>query len=97
VSFDFCCHGTGSTYKIAVGRSGTANGPYFDKLGTPLEHGGGTVILSENGTMFGPGGESVYGDVMAYHFYDGTAGGDIRLGIRTIPWANGWPTVAVVQ
>ena len=97
VSFDFCCQGTASTYKIAVGRSKTANGPYFDRLGTPLEHGGGTVILSENGTMFGPGGESVYGDVMAYHFYDGTAGGDVRLGIRTIAWIDGWPTIAAGQ
>ena len=94
VSFDFCCQGTASTYKIAVGRSRSVTGPYLDRLGTPLEHGGGTVILSENGTMFGPGGESLYGDSIAYHFYDGTVGGDIRLGIRTIQWEGGWPTIA---
>ena len=39
VSFDFCCRGTDSTYKIAVGRSRSVNGPFFDELGTPLEHG----------------------------------------------------------
>jgi arabinan endo-1,5-alpha-L-arabinosidase len=93
VSFDFCCQGTNSTYKIAVGRSRTLTGPYLDRLGSPLEHGGGTVILSEQGTMFGPGGESIYGDLMAYHFYDGTANGDIRLGIRRIVWQDGWPVV----
>jgi arabinan endo-1,5-alpha-L-arabinosidase len=96
VSFDFCCQGTNSTYKIAVGRSRTPNGPYFDRLGTPMEHGGGTVILSENATMFGPGGQSIDGDIMAYHFYDGTVGGDIRLGIRPIFWIDGWPVVTAV-
>jgi arabinan endo-1,5-alpha-L-arabinosidase len=95
VSFDFCCQGTGSTYKIAVGRSRSPTGPYFDELGTPLEHGGGTVVLSEKGTMFGPGGQSVYDDLLIYHFYDGTANGDFRLGIREIGWnEQGWPVVA---
>jgi len=95
VSFDFCCQGTASTYKIAVGRSRSPTGPYFDELGTPLEHGGGTVILSEQGTQFGPGGESIYGDFMAYHYYDGTANGDFRLGIRKMRWSeDGWPRVA---
>ena len=95
VSFDFCCQGTNSTYKIAVGRARNPTGPFFDKIGTPLEHGGGTVILSEQGTQFGPGGESVYGDLLAYHYYDGTANGDIRLGIRKIAWSDdGWPIIA---
>jgi arabinan endo-1,5-alpha-L-arabinosidase len=95
VSFDFCCRGTGSTYKIAVGRSRSLTGPYFDKLGTPLEHGGGTVVLSEQGTMFGPGGESIHGDFMAYHFYDGTANGDFRLGLRHMGWSeDDWPILA---
>jgi arabinan endo-1,5-alpha-L-arabinosidase len=95
ISFDFCCQGTNSTYKIAVGRSRMPSGPYFDKLGTPLEHGGGTVILSQQGTQFGPGGESIFGDLLAYHFYDGTANGDFRLSIRRMGWSeDGWPVVA---
>jgi arabinan endo-1,5-alpha-L-arabinosidase len=95
VSFDFCCQGTNSTYKIAVGRSRSPTGPFFDKLGTPLEHGGGTVILSEQGTQFGPGGASVYGGFLAHHYYDGTANGDIRLGIRRIAWSeDNWPIIA---
>ena len=95
VSFDFCCQGTASTYKIVVGRARTPTGPYYDELGTPLEHGGGTTVLSEQGTQFGPGGESIYGDLMAYHYYDGTANGDFRLSIRRISWSeDGWPIVA---
>jgi arabinan endo-1,5-alpha-L-arabinosidase len=92
VSLDFCCRGVDSTYKIAVGRSRTVTGPYLDQLGTPLAHGGGTVILSENGTMFGPGGQSVYDGVLAHHFYDGTANGDFRLDLRRLEWTkDGWP------
>ncbi|GAA2759308.1 arabinan endo-1,5-alpha-L-arabinosidase [Actinopolymorpha rutila] len=95
VSLDFCCRGTDSTYKIAVGRSRSVSGPYVDELGTPLAHGGGTVILSERGTMIGPGGQSVFGDVLAFHYYDATANGDFRLGLRRIQWtAGGWPRVA---
>lgn len=95
VSFDFCCQGTASTYKIVVGRSRSPTGPYYDELGTALEHGGGTTVLSEQGTQFGPGGESIYGDLMAYHYYDGTANGDFRLSIRRISWSeNGWPILA---
>jgi arabinan endo-1,5-alpha-L-arabinosidase len=95
VSLDFCCQGTSSTYKIAVGRSRSPTGPYFDKLGTPLEHGGGTVVLSEQGTVFGPGGQSIHRDFLAHHYYDGTANGDFRLGIRKIAWSeDGWPIIA---
>jgi arabinan endo-1,5-alpha-L-arabinosidase len=92
---DFCCQGLGSTYKIAVGRSREATGPYFDRLGTPLQHGGGTVILSERGDMFGPGGQSVFNGYLAHHYYDRTLNGDHRLMIRKIAWeSSGWPRIA---
>jgi arabinan endo-1,5-alpha-L-arabinosidase len=94
VSLDFCCRGVGSTYKIAVGRSEEVTGPYYDQLGTPLQHGGGTVILSENGTMFGPGGAQASTSRLTYHWYDAEHDGDFRLGIRTIVWDDGWPVVA---
>lgn len=96
VSFDLCCQGTNSTYKIAVGRSRNVTGPYYDRLGSPLVHGGGTVILSEQGNMFGPGAASISGAYLAHHYYDGTAGGDFRLGIRRIAWDfDGWPRIAI--
>jgi len=92
VSLDFCCRGLDSTYKIAVGRSRSVTGPYYDELGTPLLHGGGTVILSEHGSMVGPGGQSVFGPYLAHHYYDATRNGDFRLSIRTIGWdRRGWP------
>ena len=94
VSEDFCCRGVDSTYKVAVGRSRSVTGPYVDRLGTPLLHGGGTEILSENGPMIGPGGQSVYGDWLAHHYYDARADGAPRLSIRRIGWANGWPRVS---
>ncbi len=94
VSFDFCCRGSDSTYKIAVGRSRAVSGPYVDRVGTPLLQGGGTVILSGSGSMAGPGGQSVYGDLLAYHYYDVQAGGDFRLDLRRITWgSDGWPRV----
>jgi arabinan endo-1,5-alpha-L-arabinosidase len=31
VSFDACCAGADSTYKMATGRSRTVTGPYLDK------------------------------------------------------------------
>jgi len=95
VSLDFCCRGQFSTYKIAVGRARQPTGPFFDRLGTPLQHGGGTVILSERGMLFGPGSPSIHEGVLAHHFYDGTANGDFRLSIRRIDWdAQGWPVIA---
>src|SRR6266480_5998424 len=49
VSFDFCCRGKDSSYKIMVGRSSKITGPYFDRAGKPLMAGGGTLLL-ESGT-----------------------------------------------
>ncbi|MEU4390233.1 arabinan endo-1,5-alpha-L-arabinosidase [Kribbella sp. NPDC023855] len=94
VSLDFCCRGSDSTYKIAVGRSRSVSGPYVDRQGTPMLQGGGTVILSGSGSMAGPGGQSVSGDWLAHHYYDTQAGGDFRLGLRPITWGpDGWPRV----
>ncbi len=92
VSFDFCCRALTSTYNIDVGRSRSVSGPYLDESGRPLLEGGGTKILGTDGRQIGPGGESASHGYLAYHFYDGDAGGATTLGIRKIAWgANGWP------
>jgi arabinan endo-1,5-alpha-L-arabinosidase len=96
-SWDQCCAGTDSTYKIAVGRSESVTGPYVDQQGQPLTNGGGTVILESEGNQIGPGGQDilqVYGhDYLIHHYYDGDADGVIRMQIRTLNWEDHWPTV----
>lgn len=96
VSFDFCCQGANSTYKVAVGRSQSITGPYLDKDGTNLFGGGGTVILESHGGMVGTGGQSVHDDVLAFHYYD-ALNEQIpyfpTLGLHRLAWEDGWPVV----
>jgi hypothetical protein len=62
-----------------------------DERGTRL-HGGATVILSEHGSMVGPGGQPAYRNDLAHHYYDAARNGDFRLSIGTIGWdRHGWP------
>ncbi|RAY15866.1 arabinan endo-1,5-alpha-L-arabinosidase [Actinomadura craniellae] len=98
-SWDLCCRGTGSTYKIMVGRSASITGPYVDRNGVRLTSGGGTEVLATHGgRVIGPGGQSVYRDgtqdLLVYHYYDRTDGGRHKLGINYLGIdAAGWPYV----
>jgi arabinan endo-1,5-alpha-L-arabinosidase len=91
-SFDFCCRGTSSTYRVMVGRSASITGPYADRAGVPMTSGGGTEVLATHGTIFGPGGQSLIADadgwLMIYHYYTAT---DSRLGMNHVGWSGGWP------
>jgi arabinan endo-1,5-alpha-L-arabinosidase len=96
VSFDMCCQGARSTYRIMVGRSREITGPYRDRNGTAMTSGGGTEVLSGHGSVHGPGHQDVFADtdsdILAYHYYanDGTA----LLGINLLGWdSSGWPYV----
>ena len=97
VSFDTCCAGVDSTYRVMVGRSDEVTGPYLDADGVPMSEGGGTEILASHGDrVIGPGGQSVLraGDTtrLVYHYYDGAAAGAPTLGLNTLEWdSNGWP------
>ncbi|MDQ0254816.1 arabinan endo-1,5-alpha-L-arabinosidase [Evansella vedderi] len=94
-SWDRCCAGLDSTYKIAVGRSESITGPYYDKEGVPLMEGGGTVILDSHDNQIGPGGQDYFHesgiDYLIYHYYDGDANGVIRMQIWSMDWEDGWP------
>ncbi|GAB3674653.1 arabinan endo-1,5-alpha-L-arabinosidase [Streptomyces sparsus] len=94
-SYDICCEGTSSTYKIKVGRSSRPTGPYTDRAGVPLMNGGGTPVLESHGRVVGPGGQSVMpdsdGDLLVYHYYDGQDGGRFKLGVNLLSWQGGWP------
>ena len=94
-SRDSCCKGTESTYNIAVGRSRKVTGPYLARDGRELTLGGATPVLAGSGDLVGPGGQSVWGDYLGFHYYDAASGGDFRLEIRKLAWdAAGWPVAA---
>ena len=98
VSFDYCCRGPKSTYKMMVGRSATIAGPYFDQAGKPMIHGGGTLVLAGDKDWYGVGHNSVYTfdgtDYLIYHGYDAADKGKSKLLIRQLVWnAAGWPVV----
>jgi arabinan endo-1,5-alpha-L-arabinosidase len=95
-SFDFCCRGAQSTYRIMVGRSASVTGPYVDRAGVAMTSGGGTQVLARHGNIIGPGHQAVLadsdGDVLFYHYY--TSGGAALLGINRMGWDTaGWPFV----
>ena len=97
LSWDLCCRGENSTYKVVVGRSKNATGPYMDKSGNPLNEGGGTLVLQGIENWYGAGHNSVYTfdgtDYMFFHAYDANDDGAPKLGIKEIEWVDGWPTV----
>lgn len=93
VSKDFCCKGIESTYNMAVGRSTDIEGPYLDRDGVPMLDDGGTPLLASEGPRVGPGGQSVSGNLLAFHYYDEALDGAFRLGLIPLTWDDGWPTV----
>jgi arabinan endo-1,5-alpha-L-arabinosidase len=98
VSFDICCMGASSTYKIMVGRSPSISGPYVDRHGRPMTDGGGTLVLGSNTRYHGPGHNSVLvagtSDELVYHTYDALHGGMPTLQVRPLSWTpDGWPVV----
>ncbi|MFF3815692.1 arabinan endo-1,5-alpha-L-arabinosidase [Streptomyces bluensis] len=94
-SYDTCCAGTSSTYKVKVGRAGSVTGPYRDRNGVAMTDNGGTPVLESHGSVIGPGGQSILGDVdgdlIVYHYYDGNDNGTPKLGINLLDWSSGWP------
>lgn len=96
VSFDKCCSGVDSTYKVMVGRSTNVRGPYVDKAGKAMMEGGGTLVLQGNTRWKGPGHNAViFTDDAAYnvyHSYDANANGAATLRISELVWdESGWP------
>ncbi|QNP72909.1 arabinan endo-1,5-alpha-L-arabinosidase [Streptomyces roseirectus] len=94
-SYDTCCAGTSSTYKVKVGRATSVTGPYVDKNGVSMMNNGGTPVLESHGSVVGPGGQSIMndtdGDLIVYHYYDADDNGTPKLGINLLNWSSGWP------
>ena len=98
VSFDFCCRGLESNYKVMVGRSESITGLYVDKNGSRMIHGGGSPVLSGNKDWPGVGHNAVYTfdnqDYIIYHGYDAKDEGKSKLLINKLDWnEEGWPIV----
>jgi len=97
LSFDFCCRGVESDYRMVVGRATSVGGPYVDRSGVPLTNGGGTEVLRGSNEFIGTGGGDVVstrqGTYLVNHYYDATGGGAPRLNVRPVSWRDHWPTV----
>lgn len=97
-SWDYCCRGENSTYKVVVGRSKKVTGPYLDKNGQSMAEGGGTLIVEGNSRWAGAGHNSAYTfdgkDYLVFHAYDSREDGHPKLKIAEITWDNdGWPSI----
>ncbi len=101
MSWDQCCQGPGSTYKIVYARARSITGPYYDRNGraslgsSGVE--GATILDQTDGRWVGPGGQFVYQDttggwLMVHHAYDANLGGAATLRIKDLYFHDGWPT-----
>lgn len=99
VSFDYCCRGMKSNYKVVVGRSETVTGPYLDKDGKSMAQGGGSLVIQGNADYVGVGHNAAYHfdgkDYFICHAYSAKEDGAPKLIIREMTWTpDGWPIVA---
>jgi len=60
ISWDLCCRGEKSTYKVVIGRSNNVRGPYLDRDRKPLNEGGGSLVVQGDENYFGAGHNSAY-------------------------------------
>ena len=99
VSWDYCCRGEKSNYKVAVGRSKTVSGPYLDRNGRDMIQGGGTIVIEGDRKVFEAAGHcAAYHfdgrDVFICHGYYLPMRGASILVQREIKWdTEGWPVL----
>jgi arabinan endo-1,5-alpha-L-arabinosidase len=91
-----CCQGANSSYNIRMGRSKVVTGPYLDRYGVDMAHGGGDLFLAASGTQIGPGHFGLLVDdgleKFSCHYEADLAKHGSVLDIRPLLWnADGWP------
>lgn len=97
VSWDYCCRGAKSNYRVAVGRSREVTGPFLDRNGKDMLIGGGTLFLEGDRKEWEAAGHcAVYTfdgeDVFICHGYSASRNGAAILIQRPISWTvDGWP------
>lgn len=98
VSFDSCCRGAESTYRVMVGRSENVTGPYVDRDGVDMMRDGGTQVTFPTERWRGPGHNAILQEggieYIVYHAYDAKNQGVPTLRIDPLEWdAEGWPFI----
>ena len=97
VSWDYCCQGSKSNYRVAVGRSRSVEGPYLDREDKDMAAGGGTLFIEGDKKAYDAAGHCAaytFGgeDIFICHGYSIAHGGASILIQRPIHWtADGWP------
>ena len=86
----------------AEGDADRIEGPYLDRDGKDMRQGGGSLLLATAGRFIGPGGQEAVktskGDMIAYHYYDGDAGGVAKLQFSPLDWTpDAWPQLGAVS
>jgi arabinan endo-1,5-alpha-L-arabinosidase len=98
-SWDKCCSGKDSTYKMVVGRAEKITGPYLDRAGRDMAEGGGTLLLAGTPEWAGVGHNSAYTfdgrDYLVFHAYETADNGLQKLKIAELTWDDDeWPVVS---
>lgn len=98
VSWDYCCLGMRSTYRVVVGRSKTVDGPYLDDHNINMLDGGGVPVIEGDKKNYEATGHcAAYNfngkDIFICHGYQ-IPGGEPVLVKRDITWVNGWPRLS---
>jgi len=99
VSWDYCCRGARSNYRVAVGRSRKIEGPYTDSEGRDMRNGGGNLFLEGDKVEFEAAGHCAVYDmdgktIFICHGYSTRMNGASILMQREVAWtADGWPTL----
>ena len=97
VSWDYCCRGSKSNYRVAVGRSKNVAGPYLDSQGRKMLEGGGNLFFEGDKKEFEAAGHcSAYDwngeSWFVCHGYATKFNGGAILIQRPIKWnKEGWP------
>ncbi|MBR2228928.1 MAG: family 43 glycosylhydrolase [Prevotella sp.] len=97
VSWDYCCQGSKSNYRVAVGRSRSVEGPYLDPDGIDMRDGGGMIFLEGDKKAFEATGHcAAYTfdgqDIFICHGYSIAHQGASILIQRPISWTpDSWP------
>jgi arabinan endo-1,5-alpha-L-arabinosidase len=101
VSWDNCCKGVNSNYKIAVGRASTLKGPYVDRKNKSMTSGAGELLDTGDAVRKGPGHNGIFIEhdtvFCVNHYYDATRSGTATMQIRAVYWdSDGWPSLKPV-